>query len=522
MSSFPDEIKRYPLNKLYEILDGYFIKDHTGRDFLKTYKEEDRPKILQFISKWLKPSASSYRSDSPIQAIRNGEGFTSEAIRGEDIISQIFGDKIEVSSDIVNDFANYPMRRAFIRDPWDLLQGYVSSEDKNKYFKFITGVEPVKFLNNTEKIFYLTRGYGRPNHYISTKNLQLRSFYNNAEPTALLALMDFFGMCPTNQNPDIIREKLSDINLLLINRFHVDAVSKITACLQNGSPCDTQGCDPKKVECFKNFLKSIGMLSTYEYDPRTGAFISNLSQLELYKRVIPSRKWNYEEIASQPNPYIVGILYTLPDDELLSIAVPYGLRLIDQISLTFLGERLRSKLLANAVQFLTEKKYFMVSDNEVLYGQLSDRDMQKMKVDDLVRTIHISGMLIDNYDNVISPQNIQVLNDRIQNIKIQDIINKTIERKNQNNNLIRSMSKEQRDELHKNFSDLSKRDFALKKLQVLIENSPPEVSKLILWTFQGEWIPVALYFSEYFESWQPRFTNIIADTLDYYMQVLKF
>ena len=102
----------------------------------------------------------------------------------------------------------------------------VFAENQPEYFEQMTGQPWNKFLNESERLFFLTRGYGRPNRYISQRDLFRRQLYLTAQPTALIPLMDLFGVCAGNQNPSVILERLLGIDLSSIDRYHENAVQQ--------------------------------------------------------------------------------------------------------------------------------------------------------------------------------------------------------------------------------------------------------------------------------------------------------
>jgi hypothetical protein len=445
--SFPSELRNLSTVELINLLDIYYVRDNQGRSFI----EGD---IFVFIDLWLK-------SDHP------------ERIA----------------------FDNY--------NPLDLLIGYEKSENSREYFRYITGEDPQNFLNDTERKFYLTHGYGRPNKYISPRDYNLRIFYSNVSPTALVSLSDIFGICPTRQDPNIILDAMSDFNLKSIDHFHRDAVKKITDCLGEGSVCDTtygnnlndfsitgriipQQCDESKTLCFKRFLKSIGMLATFEYDPTHNVFISNLSQLNLYRMVIPDKVWNLEEVKDLPDIIVESIVRTLPDDQLNLIMGN------DQ-------NQLRSHLLTNTIKHLIQPRYD-IEDNSITYGRFVDDSKKIMGFEDFIQSVIKHRALIDPFDNPFDVETAETLNQTLHSDVLRQIINKTKARTIENKDIVNILS------------------------NIDIDSLEGPVKKLNLWSKRdiSGWFLVAINFDEYFQLWNPLFPDMIEDTFKYYKSILNF
>lgn len=540
MAAFPQELHHTSSDFLLQLLDHYYVRTHYGESYQGPAQFDA---IMTFIAQWLTPEIPTNKSINVVDAIQQGIPFQSN---DETIIDQIFEDRIPVSTEIINDFAKYPIRKAFNYDPWDLLLGYVRADDRNQYFENITGQSSNNFLNHTERIFYLTRGYGRPNKFISHLDFELRNFFIQASPTALIALSDIFGICPTRQDPDFILEKLSGTNLRTIDKFHRDTVAAITKCLGYGNICTTQNynvlqfpyeqvgnfdvsgslptsdsmsCDQSKVTCFREFLKTIGALPIFEYDPANNVFISNISQLDEYKNVIPTKEWSLQEYQDLPDVLVIANLQKLPDLELLNIT-SYGFRYVDQVDLTQLNTRLRSRLVAGAIQFLTKPHFFIQSD-QLYYGRLIDSNINPIVIDDLIENIDNHGALIDANGHVIDINTAEDLYNRYGSETFRQAIIKTQARAIENVNLLTTISPEQKERLRKGFQSIINLNYDdninIDDLNLMIKGP---FRRLILWSNENDWDAIAINFEEYFKYWAPLYPQIIKDTINYYIQTL--
>jgi hypothetical protein len=390
---------------------------------------------------------------------------------------------------------------------------YLESDNKQNYFYQLTDQSSSKFLNETERMFFLTHRYGKPNNNISMTDAELRVFYSNASSTALIALSDILGVCPTRQDPEIIKELLGDINLKSIDKFHQGAVKVITDCLggvNSGLLNDLSSPNKSKVQCLEEFLLSVGMLPMFDYDPFRNVYISNISQLNEYSAVQPDKIWNFEEVRNMPDLVVESVIKTLPDTQILNISVPIGYNQVmkyeDTLDLSKLHNRLRVQLAEGAIKFLTDTKhYFLQSDlgqMTIYYGRLVDDNIKSMTIDELDNSILKYGALIDPFDNPIDPDSLSKRNGIIQ-----EIINKTRSYALENKNVVNSVIDRR---IFENPNDL---DDELKG----------NVRKLILWSKRNntdDWFPVAINFNEYFKLWDPLFGDLISDTVEYYKSIL--
>jgi len=396
-----------------------------------------------------------------------------------------------------------PIREAWGYPPEDLVEGYLNASDRNDYFQQFTGISGEKnFLNDTERLFFLTHGYGRPNEDISVADLKARQIYIQAPPTALIALSDILGVCPTNQDPDFIREKLSELKLIGIDSFHETVVVKITECLRNCKPCSTEA-----IECFREFLRSIGVLDVITYNPTTNVFESNISQLSLYKSVIPDKHWSLQEILGMPDVYVKSTLEELSDQQLITIEAPHVGPFQPDLP------TLRSRLIQEAMNFLTQKRYFFLGNGQVGFGRPIDEELQQMALEELFESFQTHEAFIDPYGNPVGDDDIKLL----MNFESEQLLEKRNARVLKNIQLISALDPEKRGDIVKK---LQEENLPLTQLQEVFTD---ESGELILWAKQNqEWIPINIDWNTYFELWSPRYSKIIRDSIEYYTSGLNF
>ena len=449
--SFLRELRKLPLSDLLQLFRIYSVKSHDG----KSYREGQNP--YTFIKAWLAPDPDMYRGDV-VQLIREGKRFDLMTAQ----TNGIFENRIVV----LEDFSKYPIRNAFGYDPWDLLQSFISTTDKDRYFAEITGASPENFLNNTERLFYLTRGYGRPNVYMSMHEAELRAMYQNASPTALLALSDILNVCPSQQDPDVVRERLSDIDLRSIDLYHVTAVQEITNSLPD-------------------FLKSRGILSDTVYNPITDSYISNITELEKYRNVDPNKTWSITEVQNLPNIFVSMYLESLPDQALLAIGAPRP------------AETLRSNLLTSAYTYLTSREYQRVG-GKITAGRKVDSVRDEFSEPEFLQSIKDHRALIDPSGKVLTPNSAQKLFPELPEISA------TQEAVLENQDILSRLSPGQRKQLRNAFED---RTFT-------------GANNLILWSRSPDWVPVNITLGQYRERWAPSYLDLVTDTIEYYLLTL--
>lgn len=502
MASFPNELQKVDTT----LLDTYYVRTHTGQKYAGVGS------ILNFILEWLKPDNVPILND-PIEAIQKGHRFDPKD--GLDLYLQLFNDQIIISEAIIEDFSKYPMRSAFtvtgkLMKPLDLLKGYIMSKNRREYFQEVTGEPASNFLNETERVFYLTHGYGRPNKFISPIDLKYRKLIMASEGSALIALIDILEICPSNQNPSLVLEKLSDFNLRSIDKFHLNTIGEVNECFRCNSvkqPSCGEGF-PTIIYCFENLLKKIGALPAFDYDPTENVFRSNLSELNLYQKVIPDRKWSFELVKDMPNTYIQGVIQTLSDSELATLTVPSGASI--NMDLSRLPDRSRSSLLQIVLKFLTQPQYYSLpTPNQFVYGRLADSQLQSISGNELVESIRKHGALIDPYGHPITIATAQMLNEQIANPIITEIIEKTRKRSKENETVSNKAK------LRDAFIALLNYDLNLDDLKEILKTN--RAMNLILWS-NG---PIAMSFQEYYRLWYPLYSDIIRKTLEYYRIALQ-
>ena len=494
-----------------DLFKAYYVKTHDGQSFEEILANSPGQiptdeTYRSFILLWLTPDRLPIVDNDPINAIRQGLSFNLNKTAGKNLVDNLFGELV-VSPIVIEDFAKYPMRNAFGYDPWTLLYGYVQSPDPDEYFLLITGEYPENFLNDTERVFYLTRGYGRPNPYISHEDLRLRKFYQDASPTALIALSDLLGVCPTHQNPILIKERLSGYELASIDRFHTSFVDSITQCLDNVKLCQNQGitpqercningcepnvtvtletCTPDRVNCFQLFLQQHGILSIFEYDPHYNIFVSNISQLDLYRRVIPEKTWDPKEVKSMAPVYVETILSALPDNELIKI--------VPDVKVDKLSSRLRSTLMNRAMEYLLTPKWRR-EGNIIAYGREID-DKQRYTYQEMVNSFNDNKALIDPMGNVLDYNSAAAFNDP----KINQWIYRTQSYEVENKSNVAKLPAGQQE---------------LPRSGASFQGLPEDLILWDRWSYPDRWIPVARRLSD-----KPTPENLLEPTIEYYREI---
>lgn len=504
---------------LRELINAYYVRTHEGRLI-----QNESP--LEFILAWLRPNLDvaiipdSSSTQAQLKAIRTGLRFNPDQSTVQELIEAILGDRIPISTEVVTDLAQWPMQPFWSIDPWNLLQGYVRTADRAFYFTQVTGQPVENFLNETERIFYLTRGYGRPNKYISPNDLQLRQMIGSSSPTALIGLSDLLGICPNLQEPEIVLEQLSGIDLSSIDGFYQKVLARVTACLDGAQLCAQssggrrrtctgdfcvypanalEGCSPERVKCFRELLRSMGMLPIFEYDPSSNVFVSNLSQVGSYRRVIPDKKWSLDEVKNMPDAYVNGILTLLPDWELLKIE---GFQPSD---------RLRENLVQQASQFLTQKRYFPLPEGRFGYGRRLDDQLEEMTREELEASLLQYNALIDPYEHALDLDTADEMGLN------QEIVQRTRRMALDNPGYIEQLTPEQKGSLIGGFERLLREGIRLSQLEQLLQSQGPFAIQLMLW----DQTPVAMDFQEYLNRWAPTLQGILKASLQYYVEVLS-
>ena len=518
--------------ELNRLIGEYYVRTHNGEEILQGESQ------INFILNWLASDYTEFpvldSAEQVYQAIQQGRPFDPESASQTEVLDMLLGGRVLVNSNVLEDFGYYPIQTSFGRDAWELFQGYLNSNNRKEYFEGITGAPASDFLNETERLFYLTRGYGRPNKYISKTDLNGRQFIQNSAPTALVVLSDLLGVCPTLQDPNTVLEGLSSIDLRTIDSYYHGLMERINECLGSkrlcqgiGRPlsmgvCDPQSCpegrqfyslnncDMPSLMCFRDLLNSIGALNTVEYDPTHNVFISNLSQAGLYRDVVLDKNWSMDEVQGLPDVCVESTLKRLPDQELLKIKAD-GMTLLDEISLDDLNSRLRENLLKEAGRFLTKPR-FLIDGQQVKYGRLVDEVMDEYPLTDLLRSIRDHGALIDPQGHALTLEEAEALPE---NDVVSDVLYRT--RAAQINNLqyLSGLLPSERDGIFQLFNSFLADGLTVDELGQALEELPVG-SPLILWDQRLDYIPVAMNFQEYFKDWSPDYRDLIESTADYY------
>ena len=215
---------------------------------------------------------------------------------------------------IQRDLRKYKMKNVFGYNPPVILQSYIDSGYSDYYFMSITGIDhnDIKryFINNIEKSFYLTHGYGRPNLNINYEDLQVRNFLNSCCPTSFILLSSVTKQASEVQNINDIKNSLSNVLLCNIEPFILSMMERINKIFRGKL---VAGDD------FRKFLRQLGILPLTLFDSTTDVYRCNLSEILLYRSVIPERVFSFTEIEDRETHYIQTYINTLPDSQLLSI-----------------------------------------------------------------------------------------------------------------------------------------------------------------------------------------------------------
>jgi len=537
MASFYTELSSSSSEEVASLIDGYWVRRHNGEEI----QPGDDP--LAFILEWLQPdypeSPIYDTTEGALQAVQQGLPFDPNSASQTDVLEVLLGDTLNVNADVIEDLGRYPMRNAWNAKSWDLYQGFLHSDNRREYFERITGASAADFLNDTERLFYLTRGYGRPNKYISGTDLLYRQFIQNSSPTALIVLSDLLGVCPGLQDPAAVLEGLSSVNLHSIDKYHYHLMDRVNKCLkmsictavgtpqsQSFCPGDTcsprqfyglENCDLNSVNCYKDLLRSTGAIDTVEYDPSTNVLVSNLSQADLYRNVVLDKKWSIDEVRNLPDAYVEGVLKLLPDQELLKITAD-GVALVDTIDLDSLEQRLRENLLNSAVAFLIESRFIFVGD-QVRYGRLVDDLLDEYPAADVLETIREHKALLDPDGHPLTTDEAEILLQSHPDDDLQEAIYETQAQEINNIQYLNGLLPSERDALFKIFNTASEDGVEIEALGKIVSEFP-QAGPLILWGKRRNWIPVAMTLEEYFRDWSPDWRQLIETTADYYRRTL--
>jgi len=247
------------------------------------------------IMEWLRLKTTEELIDDPIEAIKVSKSFPNCFDKYVEVYQKICGGHMIISPDIIIDFKNYPMINHF-GNSWELLINYIQYDDKITYFETITHVYYNKFINHLERIFYLTRGYGRPNPFWSDKDIQIRNILMNSSLTGISILCPYFNL----SSPLYVQEYLSGINLLKIPSNLINYIDKINQSFNPGYYLTVN-----TLKNISNFLDSINVPVKLSYDQFTDIIMTPLS---------------YPSIIEYPHHFIKhdNIIYDLLNNQLPS------------------------------------------------------------------------------------------------------------------------------------------------------------------------------------------------------------
>ena len=185
----------------------------------------------------------------------------------------LFGD-LPIHPRIIEEIGKYPVKH------YNRIQGFVKAHDKQKHVYHVTGNV---FDTNTEMFFHLVCEIIYP---ISP----LKQYSN----TALLCLCHTLKI---GENPHLIRETFYEPD-----EFHSNFMKRLT-----------------NTKDIKRFLHERGIFSDIQHDPRYDCFVGNFIELELYREVVPDKKYFEEEVNGTCEIYMESIFSTLPDLELIKV-----------------------------------------------------------------------------------------------------------------------------------------------------------------------------------------------------------
>jgi hypothetical protein len=495
---------------LIALFDEYLVRDHSGN----TWDGQDPD---GFVKQWLSPAPGPVIIDNPLAGITQASRFTLGA-GASTVYTELGLDGSQIGQRFLLDLQDFPMT-TFFGNPVELLQGFARSENPDQYLETVTTVPASRFLNNVEKAFYLTHGYGRPNASISFKEMALRRIYKSAAPTSLIALSDIFQFCPSKQSAQAVREKLSTINLNSIGPAHQQAVERVSAC------CQAEQC---QAGCLESFFRSIGMLSYAIYDPIEKIYVSNLSQLNLYSHVQPQKKWNFDDVVDHPNADITNYLETLPDEEIIRIETPNGAKLANYLTLDTVDDRLRSVLVRKAHSFLTVPRYFFSGDNTtqsraapltMVYGRMVDSTLESWPSSDFLDYIEEYKVLLDPKGRPFSIDTAEALNQQLRSPVLQEVIDKT---RIYNRNYFETVPENVRKTFASQCEVILSYPPNVDDIRTLLSRQPLQIQDLPLWVRQDSpWFVLAATLQDFAQETFPLNLDLILKSLQYYQKTFS-
>jgi hypothetical protein len=488
------------------VIDVYLIRNRDGTLYAGPRSVSD---LSHFILNWLQPIESSFVNSDPVSGILTGAKFNLGIANHENIFKQLGLDHLHIRSTFLDDLNNWPATNRF-GPIQSLINGYRTSPDPFNYVYSITGVSGSYFLNHHEALFYLLHGYGRPNRYAGLTDINLRQVYKNASPTALICLNDFFGLCSGKQNPALVREFLSTVDLSSIDIYHRSLVEKISVL------CPVS-CNPKNMDA--TFM-SIGMLPKYTYNPRTQVYESNLSQISLYRKVEPNIRWDFSIIAGRSDLDIERYINSLPDTEILKISTPSGQNLIDhsEININLVNKRLRSVLVRSAIDFLSLKHY-IVYDKIIYYGRRVDTKYSGFTIEKFLEYIHTYKYLVDPSDQPFSTTEAKGILKFISDDGLKTVTDQTDEKEQNYDRLYSTLTVEQKKKLRNTLSTIQKYNFTEDDFKQVLSGFDMNVRNLPMWS--GDVFIINCTIHDYITGSNKGISyQTIVDTLNYYLSVL--
>lgn len=381
----------------------------------KMEKQQDYVLQQYYYAKpmWLVPSSKGHVSNNPKSAIKNKMSFDISTNENKQLLlNEIFGTRYPLSLLMIDDLSLYP----FEFDNYvELIKCYNAANNSDIYFKYMTGLDPNKFLNHGERLFYLTHGYGKPHKHASLLEYEKRKLLLSCIfPTSFSVFTDLFPDLSYDNidNSTIIKEKLYGYDLTSIPIYHMNAFILLNLDIPST-------------------LNKLGIYSdNLEYLIDKDFYITNCTQIQLYRTVITDRKWYYEEVRNKPIEFIKEYLSTLSDPEILSISVPISLNTeceFIKFQQSFKQTRknyYRSKLLENSLRFLTDQKHRILK-KYVIFGSMVG-NLKVYTQDDFLWQLQNFGSLIDKHGNLLTTSEAYELNQTLQSSILLQIINKTI------------------------------------------------------------------------------------------------
>jgi len=274
--------------------------DHIVSHYLVLKKTKSEP---DSISNWLQPPDKIiYANPDPLYAIKRGLRWDPQYLpQAREGFSE-FRDRPWLDNFLL-DLAKYPWQPRF-GEPEILLRTYLGHSWPEKYFSETTGQDYFEFLNETERIFFLLHGYGRPNPHLSAEDYRLRRFFFQVRerPTCLLPLTTWLDSCP---KPSTIMERLS---LIRLESLPVDLLTLVQDIFWYA----------KDLRGLNIWLKKHGYHQAREYDIKERCFVCSLPEYQLYQLVNPRLSLKLTNTKGYSTDLVGAYLCLLSDQELMT------------------------------------------------------------------------------------------------------------------------------------------------------------------------------------------------------------